>query len=540
MVTPRLTPKRGEELWLAFLYLSTTPAFAQTVVTSPAPEKVSITIYRDPNRSGGGDINLEYLQGFALITETRTVTVPQGQSDLRFEGVAGGIIPVSAIVTGLPGGVVQKNRDARLLSPAALVDGSYGKIIHLSRTNRKTGKVTQEDATIVSGPAGGVIVKTKTGIEALGCAGLPERLVYDGLPEGLTAKPTLSVTTRSAHPATVKIQLSYLASGFDWAANYVARVRPDGRSLDLFAWLTMANSNAESFVEADAQAVAGKVNRDENANGGEPAAPQTAISLKCWPLDITSTFPRWGLVRRSDGSILPPPLLTAPVMMSMRSEAMEEEGSDIIVTAQKRAELEELGDLKLYRLPEPTTVSANAQKQVGLIEKENVPFERIFTARLSPNDTTDEPQMASIILRMQNKREAGLGLPMPSGGVSVFEPGDGHQLWVGDTTLRDTAVDEKVELTIGQSTDVRWTSASLETSDKDDARDIERYSITLTNAKAESVVAEILLDVDPESDTLFGSSAKLGQKYGRPLWTTKLPANSAVTLKYAVRPVEVN
>jgi hypothetical protein len=58
------------------------------------------------------------LEGFALITETRTVHLPAGLSRLRFEGVADGIEPASAIVTGLPEGVIEKNRDAKLLSPS--------------------------------------------------------------------------------------------------------------------------------------------------------------------------------------------------------------------------------------------------------------------------------------------------------------------------------------------------------------------------------------------------------------------------------------
>jgi hypothetical protein len=536
VVKLRLSLFKGEGVGAALLILFSPPAIAQTVVTSAAPEKVAVTIYRDPNRSGGGEIDLEYLEGFALITETRTITVPEGQADIRFEGVAGGIVPVSAIVTGLPGGVVQKNRDARLLSPAALVDGSYGRILHLKRTNRKTGRVTEEDATLVSGPVGGVILKTKSGIEAMGCAGLPEKLGYDGLPPGLTAKPTLSVTTRSPHAATATVQLSYLASGFDWAANYVARVKPDGKTLDLFAWLTLANSNAESFVDANTQAVAGKVNRDENAVDRDPSPPPAYISLRCWPLDTTSTFPRWGLTVRADGSIAPPPMMAAPATMAMRME--ESDAGENIVTASKRVELEDLGDLKLYRLPEQTTVAANAQKQVGLIEKQNVPFERIYTVRLYPGQTEEEPQMASILLRMMNKPEKGLGLPMPSGGVSVFEPGDHRELWVGDTRLRDTAVNEKVELTIGGSTDVRWTSTELDTSEKDDDRNIERYSVTLSNAKPQPVVAEILIDIDPSDQVISDASAKLGRKDGKPLWLAKIPANGTLTLKYAVRPVE--
>ncbi len=79
-----------------------------------------MTVYRAPDR-GSGSIDLDELQGFALISETRTVHLPAGLSQLRFEGVADGIEPASAIVTGLPAGVIEKNREGKLLSPSALI-----------------------------------------------------------------------------------------------------------------------------------------------------------------------------------------------------------------------------------------------------------------------------------------------------------------------------------------------------------------------------------------------------------------------------------
>ncbi len=140
--------------------LAISPAAAQPVATSLAPDKVSVSVFRDPDRDEGGEISPNWLEGFALISETRTVDLPAGEATVRFEGVAEGMIAVSAIVTGLPGGVVQKNRDAALLSPASLLDGSLGNRVHIRRTDGATGKVTEEEAIIRSGPAGAVVLQT--------------------------------------------------------------------------------------------------------------------------------------------------------------------------------------------------------------------------------------------------------------------------------------------------------------------------------------------------------------------------------------------
>ncbi|HPH70439.1 MAG TPA: hypothetical protein PLF40_32035, partial [Kofleriaceae bacterium] len=284
-------------------------ALAQSVVTSSAPVAASVTVYRDPDRARG-PIDPQWPNGYALISEQRTVTLPAGESVIRFEGVADGMIAVSAVLTGLPGGVVQKNRDARLLTPAALLDGSLGNRVHLRRTNRQTGKVSELDAIIRSGPDNAVVLQTAEGIEALRCDGLPETLVYDKVPDGLSAKPTLSVTTRSASAVTAQVTLTYLATGFDWGASYIARVAQDGKTLDLSAWLTLANGNGASFADAQLLAVAGRPNKQSDFNTLVAQAPSPTLNLKCWPMDGTSTHP---------GSAVPPP--PPPVLYEMAVSA---------------------------------------------------------------------------------------------------------------------------------------------------------------------------------------------------------------------------
>ena len=163
---------------------SAAPAFGQAIVSSSGPDRVEVTVYRDPDRDPGDAFDLEMLNGYALISETRQVTIPAGESDIRFEGVAGGIIPQSAIVTGLPQGIVERNRDAMLLSPATLIDASLGRRVSLRRTSLATGAVSETAAVIRTGAAGGVVIQTDAGFESLRCTGLPETLIQPEQPPG--------------------------------------------------------------------------------------------------------------------------------------------------------------------------------------------------------------------------------------------------------------------------------------------------------------------------------------------------------------------
>src|SRR5688500_19780203 len=84
------------------------------IVSSPAPDRVAVTVYRDPDR-GLQPLNLQWLGGYALVSETRRVSLPAGTSELRFEGVTSGIVPQSAIGTSLGEAVLAQKSDTRPL-----------------------------------------------------------------------------------------------------------------------------------------------------------------------------------------------------------------------------------------------------------------------------------------------------------------------------------------------------------------------------------------------------------------------------------------
>ena len=59
-------------------------------ISASAVSDVSVTVYRAPYGQPEA-LNLDSLDGFALVSETRTVSIPAGESRIRFEGVADGI-----------------------------------------------------------------------------------------------------------------------------------------------------------------------------------------------------------------------------------------------------------------------------------------------------------------------------------------------------------------------------------------------------------------------------------------------------------------
>jgi hypothetical protein len=507
---------------------------AAAEVLAEPPSDLIVTVYRAPYRDTGS-IDLNYLNGFALVTETRLVRLPAGVSRVRFEGVADGIEPSSALITGLPGRVIEKNRDARLLSPSALIASAVGKPVELLRTNRKTGTTQRLPGTILSDAQGGVVFETEDGIEALRCSGLPETFSFESL-AGLSARPTLSVEVKSPVAMTEEVTLSYLARGFDWAADYTATLSEDGGQLDLGAWVTLANSNGIGFPAAHVQVVAGKVNRE---NGQvEPIDIGGRILARCWPRGSTSDQPPMILREESMNRMFKMSVAApAPAAMSL---------AQVVVTG-SRVQQEQLGDLKLYRVPERTALASRQSKQVRLMDQLGIPVKTIYGADLEAGvSESGFTGPAHRWLRTKNTGANHLGLPLPSGSVAVFGSYNGERLLQHESGLRDIAVDEDLEIDLGESSDVQVSAKSEKTSvdslhvkllpiipgvalrsvKVDDVQSIE-----VSNARAAEIDFDLRLSL-PEGARIVRADHPLGAKNGRPIFRFKVPANQTVAVRF--------
>ncbi|MBD2840851.1 DUF4139 domain-containing protein [Erythrobacter rubeus] len=482
---------------------------------------VEVSIYRGSN-SESPRLYLGRLQGFALISETREVTVPAGPVIVRFEGVASGIEPASALVKGI--GIDEKNQNANLLSQRGLLDHFTGQQVTIRRTNPFTGKIIEEQATIRSG-SDRLLIQTDQGFEAVACTGLNQTLVFDRAPQNLSAKPTLSVRIPDQPGGTYTMTLTYLASNFDWRANYVAELNDEGTRADILGWLTMASSDSTSFFDARANAVAGEVYREnedyENTLFSSGFRP---VRYQCWPSESTGQFTE-GLYQRRPFAISTAP---SPTARRQESDLLEGpfDGGVILVTGSRIAQREDLGDLKLYRIPFPTTVAANSQKQVAFIQKQNVEGEIIYQLEIGRGDNFDR---INRVFRATNKEENGLGEPLPSGQFAFFQQILGLRQLVGEDRMDDKAVGEEVELDLGLASNV---IASIERGWWDEKNDRwEEFTLTVRNASPLPITfeSEFLDDEDYEHKRF---NQRMRKRDGRPLWRTEVPANGVVDLRY--------
>ncbi|HEV7227426.1 hypothetical protein [Brevundimonas sp.] len=528
----------------ALISLLAAPALAQTVTTSAKADTATVVIYRDQpvdtvelmerSRQSWNRLDRE---GLALIVETRTVDVPAGDAVIRFEGVSTGIVPQSVTIEGLPSAVLEQNADFDLLTPGSLLDKSIGDTVQVVRTNPANGRQEVRTAVVRSGGAGAVL-EIEGKYEALSCSGMIERVIFEDVPEGLSDQPTLSIRTRAPAAGRYTVTLAYLSTGLQWSTDYVARLSPDGRTLDLTGWLTLANFGGTSFPDAPVQVVAGDLQTTGRSVPVDPVVRRR--SPGCWPQDTTTNG-----VNPDTRDDWYPPVAPPPPMAPPPPAAMRPEYEDIVVTGsrvQRLASQAELGDYKIYTLPSPTTVAARQTKQVRFLERTAVPYDRVNRQWVGAGwmDADDEAEESTpqVVFRLRNTEAGGLGIALPGGNWSLRQiTPEGRSVLAGEAETQDRPVGLPLELERGEASDVRVRTRVT----ADGAR--TRGALTTAWREVEVIVSNLGGDAEtveliPQEFNQTGfrltrqSVRSAVTESGWPAWTLTVPPGESVTLTY--------
>jgi hypothetical protein len=507
---------------LPALLLATGAASADVV--SPVADAVTVTIYHDDNLQTSDLLHPEKNpeiqdQGLALITETRQIDLPAGPSEIRFRGVASTMVPQTATIDGLPAGTIERNFDYDLLSPGSLLAKSVGETVHLIRTNPKTGRSTDVSAIVRTGPDGAML-EVDGKLEALRCSGLPERLVFDKTPDGLTDTPTLTVRTNAPVAGHYTVKLSYIATGLNWSADYVARVHADSHVLDLTGWLTLANFGSIGFARVPIAAVAGRLN---TTGEDTPIHPQAlALATHCWPTNVAWWTQSLFRQRAED-------IQSVPLAVTTSDRSVE----TVIVTGSHAADARQLGDYKIYDLPEPTDMPAHETKQVEFLD---LPFAPIYRYRATGGFNEGNP--STLVLRVMNTVAGGLGKPLPAGQVALSEPGpEGAPVFIGQAGVKDMPVGLPVELENGEIFTVPVSEAiSSETrTGSGEALRVQRMmDFKIANNRPEAIAFELWQALDDGDTKILSETLPHVADRGAAIWRIALKPGEKVQLHVAV------
>jgi hypothetical protein len=474
--------KRHSLLFLTLASLYGAPLQAappqEVVSTLQDQRQVAVTIYND---------------NLALVKDQRKVVLGKGENTLALRDVSAQIRPETALLHSLAASgslsVLEQNFDFDLLTPQKLLEKYTGKTVTLVRTNPATGAETKERAQVLSTNEGAVF-RIGDRIET----GMPDRIVYDQVPENLRDRPTLITQLQNRGPEEQTVELSYLTTGLGWKADYVAELNPAETRLDLSGWVTLTNTSGTSYFNAKLQLVAGDVN----------------------------------MVRER------------PMMDDMRVKTMA------MAAAPEIAE-ESLLEYHLYTLDRPTTLADNQTKQVALLSAANVPVRKEYLLRgaehyyHAAHDDLGRKLKVGVFLEFDNKQASQLGIPLPKGILRVYKKdSSGNAQFVGEDSVDHTPRNETVRAKLGDAFDVtaekkQTDFKKLPNPDKGVSSYESAYEIVIRNARKEAVTIKVQEPIPGDWRILASSQPHEKAAGNAAVWHVKVPAEGQATLTYRVQ-----
>jgi len=448
----------------------------------------------EPNSGKTKSLTLTiYNHGKALINEIREMKIETNNEpfEIIFEGVPTTIDPTSLQVKSSSPQfrILDQNYEYDLINTKNLLDRYIGKKLKVAIPDLKAkeaGKFVFKEAKLISNNDRPIFE-----IEKEIYIGSYSSLMLASIPENLRAKPALVWLVENKGPSQQEIEVSYLAGGFNWRADYVLKVERDNKSASLSGWVTLENHSGMTYKEVDLKLVAGELHE---------APPEREYMGK-------------------------------DRMLFTKKVAKEE------------VEEERFFEYHLYSFPRKVTVKNKQTKQISLLQSTNFQINRILKSRnknpylyLSSYSGPTLKQHPEIYLEFKNTKENGLGMPLPKGKVRAYQKSsDGSVLLIGEDRIDHTPKNEKVSLKMGEAFDI-----TIERKQKDFekiSRDVYEtaWEIEVRNAKEEA--DQVIFEEYIPGDWKFVSNPDKFKKIASN-WiktTVSIPPEGKKVVRYRVR-----
>jgi len=389
----------------------------------------------------------------ALVRETRIVTLTaSGVNTINIEDVPTQIDPASVQLVSVPDPAalipLEQNYEYDLVSTSRLLQKYVGQEIRLVTKDGTAyvGKLLNaSDTLVLQNEDGSIDAVNRDDVVVMR---------FPKLPNGLTARPSLTWQVQAAQAGKQTVQLSYLTNGLSWRADYIAHLAADSQSMSLTGWIALDNRSGKSFTDARLKLVAGELHQ---------AQQRTPTLMKS--------------VERN---------ATAPTAASH---------------VQERA----FAEYHLYDLPRPVTIKNAQTKRVQFISASDIPVEKLYVmdlSNISPvpyRPATDETfgkvqkGNATTYIQFTTGKTSHLNMPLPAGRVQMYqEDSDGAMLLVGQDNIRHTPISQTVRLQMGKAFDVTGTREQTNFQKLGRNSMKESFSITVTNHKAEAISVKVI------------------------------------------------
>lgn len=438
------------------------------VSTSLSAQEIEVTVYNNN-------------QGF--IKESREFNFSKGVSEFSFKDIASRIVPTSVLLRGKSWGVsiLEQNYRYDLISINKIFEKYLDEkvVIKLDKGKVFEGKllaIPQENK---------IVIKSKTGIQIINTE---EVITFDfpELPEGLISKPELAWKLYSKQTGKQGIELSYLSSGLNWNAEYVALVNDKDTEMDLTSWVSVNNRSGKTYKDAQLKVIAGSLNQ----------APSNQFKK----------FERHEIAM----------------------DYLEAGSADFA------AKEEPFFEYHLYTIPQKVTLKSNEEKQVTMFSDSKVKTKKIYLFDKSYD--TEKPENVDVVLTFKNGKEAGLGVPLPQGRFRIYKKDSkGSNQLIGEDRIEHTAKDEEVKLKVGEAFDIvgeRRTKENRRISKRVSEQTIQ---VSLRNHKEENIEVIVEAGVWGDWEILKSNFQYVKKSASKIEFSIPVKKDGDSTLEYEIR-----
>jgi len=429
-----------------------------------------------------------YNNNLGLIKDTRKVTLPVAQGELKFMDVAAFINPVTVHAKSLNTpdkfAVLEQNYEYDLIDQNKLLDKYVGKKIKILNWNPYQDKKEIVEAKLISNNNGQVY---EIGDEIY--LGHPGVEILPQLPENLIAKPTLMWLFNNTSSQPHQLEVSYLTNNLSWKADYVLVVDQKDAQGDLSGWVTVDNQSGAAYKEAKLKLVAGEV--------------QT-MQQKVPDFDDKM-----------------------PTSKGVGALQFSEQG---------------FFEYHIYDLARRTTIKDKETKQISLLEANGIKLQKellvygvksYFTAYYRPENPK---QPVDVYIKFKNSKENQLGMPLPGGIIRLYKEDSAKSLqFIGENQIEHTPKDEEVKLKVGEAFDVVAERRQVDFKQISNTVYESEWEVTLRNHKPEDTVVGII-------EPLYGDWQVMSESHPHQKldaftirFDVNVPKDGEVKVKYRIR-----
>ena len=407
-----------------------------------------------------------YNQNFAVVRERRPLDLRQGVNAVAFSGATTQLEPDSVVLRDPTGRValrvLEQSYRADTASPGLMLSFYEGRELDfLVRTDQGKEHLVRGKVVRSGYRPGGRHTAPIVEVDEQLRFSLPGEPLFPALADDAILEPTLSWQLHAAEQGRIEAELSYVTGGLGWHAAYNLVMPETGDTMDVVGWVTIRNESGTAFEEAAIKLMAGEVNKVEETQ------------------------------------------------MRLRQEQMYAAArmADVVAEVTEKA----FDEFHLYTLPRPATLRDQETKQVEFIRATGVKAVTLYVydgaaiasyrgwstdmIRQNPDYGTQSNKKVWVMREFENKKENGLGLPLPAGRTRFYrrDDADNRLEFTGENTIEHTPQGETVRIYTGDAFDIvgeRKRTDFVLSSRQDTAE--EAFEITLRNRKTQPVEVRVV------------------------------------------------